>query len=204
MATLNADEMNRVRAEIGDTIVGYGALPYFDIRAVYDVVRDNVSSSSVAATSSSTTVSAAGPTTITLASATGFEALQRIVLDVDDARETVTLRSLSGSVASVVCTKTHSGTYPVQVESALTLVRGILSDLVTLEQTIRAQFGSAGIKRVDEVEFFGGAEGSSPLVQLAAARSTKRMELATACGLGHVYTAALAKRAGGGGAFEVY
>ena len=203
MATLNADEMNRIKLEVGDTVMGYGAVAHFGVRSIYDVIRDNVSSSSVAATTSTTTVSAAGPTTITLASATGYEAGQRLVLDVDDARETVTLRSLSGASASVVCTKTHSGTYPVEVESALTLVRGILSDLVTLEQQGRSMVGSVGIKRVDEVEWFGASEGGSPLVQLQHRRSALRMELAELCGIGWIYREVLSRRSGGG-SFEVY
>jgi len=207
MATLTDDELARIKSEVFDNLLGLGAIPYFDVRTLYPVIRDNVESSSVAATTSSTSVSTVGAVTLTLASATGYAAGQRIVLDVDDARETVTIRSVSGATVSVVCRKTHSGTYPVEVESALTLVRGLLSDLITLEQIERGAFDTAGVKRVDEIEFFGMSEGGSKLAQVNVTRDRLRAKLASALNLtrlmGEMKARAEAANAGAG-AFEVY
>ena len=201
MSTLTADEMARIKSELDDNVVDYGAQPYIDVRAVYDVIRDNVVSSSVTPTTSSTSITSAGPTTITLASATGYAAGQRIVIDVDDAREVVTIRSLSGAVASIVATKTHSGTYPVEVESGLTIVRGILSDLITLDTQSRAQVGSAlGLKRVDEVEWNTDAGGI--IAAFAQQRLMLRRRLASATGLASLYAANRGR--GGGSSFEAY
>lgn len=201
MATLTDDELARIRAELLDNVLDNGATPYFNVRSVYDVIRDHVAGSDVAATTSASAVTAAGPTTITLASATGYAAGQRIQLDADAARETVTIRSLSGAVASVVCAKTHSGTYPVEVESALTLVRGTLADLAALEQvSTQAALGALGIKRVDEVEFFGTADGGSVAASVAALRASLRRELAARVGLSRL----LAASQGGPSSFEVY
>jgi hypothetical protein len=201
MSTLTADEMARIKSELDDNVVDYGAQPYIDVRAVYDVIRDNVVSSSVTPTTSSTSITSAGPTTITLASATGYAAGQRIVIDCDDAREVVTIRSLSGAVASIVATKTHSGTYPVEVESGLTIVRGILSDLITLDTQSRAQVGSAlGLKRVDEVEWNTDAGGI--ITAFVAQRLTLRRRLASATGLASLYAANRGR--GGGSSFEAY
>lgn len=207
MATLTDDELARIKSEVFDNLLGLGAIPYFDVRTLYPVIRDNVESSDVAATTSSTSVASPGATTITLASATGYAAGQRVVLDVDDQRETVTIRSLSGAAASVICRKTHSGTYPVEVESALTLVRGYLSDLITLEQIERGSFETAGVKRVDEVEFFGASEGGDVLTRVNATRDRLRAKLASALNLTKVMSEmkARADAAGGGGStFEVY
>lgn len=202
MSTLTADEMARIKSELDDNVADYGAQPYLDVRAVYDVIRDHVVSSSVAPTTSSTAITAAGPTTITLASATDYAAGQRVVIDCDDAREVVTIRSLTGAVASIVATKTHSGTYPVEVESGLTIVRGILSDLITLDTQARAQIGSAlGLKRVDEVEW--NTDGGGIIAAFASQRVMLRRRLASATGLASLYAQNRARGAGVGG-FEAY
>ncbi len=207
MATLTDDELARIKSEVFDNLLGVGAIPYFDVRTLYPVLRDNVESSDVASTTSSTSVSTVGAVTLTLASATGYAAGQRIVLDVDDQRETVTIRSVSGSTVSVMCRKTHSGTYPVEVESALTLVRGYISDLITLEQIERGAFETAGVKRVDEIEFFGATEGGSKLAQVNLTRDRLRAKLASALNLTRVMGEMKARADaanGGGGAFEAY
>lgn len=196
MATLTADEMARVRAECLDNVLSLGAEPYLSVRAIYDVIRQNVESSSVAATTSSTAVTAAGPTTLTLASASGLVAGYKVQLDVDGQRETCTIRSVSGSTISVVCRKTHSGTYPVEIESALTLVRGVLSDLASLEQvTTLDSLTSLGLRKVDEVEWADGGVTA----HVERARRVLRARLASLCGL-----TGIVRAASGGTHFEVY
>jgi hypothetical protein len=206
MTTLTDDELARIKAEVFDNLLGLGAIPYFDVRTLYPVIRDNVVSSDVAATTSSTAVSVVGATTITLADATGYAAGQRIVLDVDDARETVTIRALTGAVASVICRYTHAGTYPVQVESPLTLVRGYISDLITLEQIERGAFDTAGVKRVDEIEFFGMQEGGSKIAVVNATRDRLRAKLASALNLTKIMAEMRGRfdAAQGSSAFEAY
>ncbi len=207
MATLTDDELARIKSEVFDNLLGLGAVPYFDVRTLYPVIRDNVESSTVAATTSTTSVTSPGATSITLASATGYVAGQRIVLDVDDARETVTIRSISGSVVSVVCRKAHAGTYPVEVESALTLVRGYLSDLITLEQRERDLYTSAGVKRVDEIEFFGRSEGGDALSRTQETRNALRAKLASALNLTRVMSEMKGRAdaaMGSSGAVEIY
>ena len=154
MSTLTTAEMWRIRAELFDNVLNMSAVPWIDVRSIYDVIQANVSSSSTPPTSSSTAVTSAGPTVLTLASVTGLDVASRIVLDVDAAREVVTVRAISGLTVSVVCTKTHSGTYPVEIESALTIVRGTLADLEAIDQQERIAIPQAGVKRVDEIEFF--------------------------------------------------
>lgn len=195
MATLTTEEMARIKAECFDNVLSVGAEPYLSVRALYDVIKANVESSSTAATSSSTTVSAAGPTTLTLASVSGLAAGYKVQIDSDAQRETVSVRAVSGLTISVICRKTHSGTYPVELESALTLVRGVLSDLSALEQvTTLDAFNSLGLKRVDEVEWSDG--GASFYVERA--RKRLRMRLASLCGLSGIL------RSASSSAIEVY
>lgn len=197
MATLTDDEMQRIRAELGDNLLNANASLYFDIRSMYSVIRDNVLSSSVAATSSSTTISAAGPTTLTVASATGLVAGMKIQLDSDSQRETVSIRNVSGTTLSVICKKTHSGTYPVEVESALTLVRSVLSDLAAIEQGAALDaLDSLGLQQVDEVIW---RSDQSVIDAVDKARMSLRVRLASMCGITWVL-----KSASGASGYEVY
>lgn len=180
MATLTDDEMARLRAELGAHVLANSATPLVGVLSIWAVIRDNVVSSSVSPTTSATTVSAAGPAVLTLASATGYVAGQSVQLDCDSERETVTIRNVSGSTISVICRKAHSGTYPVEVESPLTIVRGLLSDLRRLEQgDVLGAFDALGIKQVDEVVFADGGQ----LRFIDRARAMLRDKLASACGV---------------------
>lgn len=204
MATLTDDELGRIKYEVLDNVLDIGAIPYISIRAVYDILRDNVVSSSVSPTTSTTAVTAAGDVTLTLASVTGFAVGQKVQLDVDEKRETVTIKAVGVSSISVTCRKTHGGTYPVEVESPLTIVRGLLSDLVRLDELERSAYDGLGIKSVDEVSFFGAGEGGTAAEQIGKARSSRRDSLARACGLSFIVAQGRALKRGGGGGFEVY
>lgn len=195
--------MNRIKVEVFDNALSLGAVPYIGVHAIYDIINQYVVSSSVAPTTSTTAVTTLGATTLTLASATGFAAAQRVQLDTDDARETVTIRALTGSSASVVCQRLHAGTYPVEVESALTLVRGILSDLITVEQRFRAALPILGLKKVDEAEWFGGKGETAIGPAIEQAKTILRLQLVRACGLGAIYAQYLAEM-GAPQSVEVY
>lgn len=200
MSTLTDAEMDRIKYEVLDNVLDLGAVPYLTIHNVYGIIRDHVTGSTTPATSSSTTVTAAGPATLTLASVSGLAVGTRVVLDVDQSREVVTVRNVSGLAISVICTKPHSGTYPVEIESALTIVRGMLTDLEALNTRRQRAFNAAGIKSVDgEVEFFGPADGMTMAQDVESQRMMLRMELAGACGIGWIVRQSLARRAGGGG-----
>ena len=205
MTTLTTAELMRIRAELFDNVLDIGAVPMIDIHAIYtSVIQPNLSSASVTPTTSSTTVSATGPTTITLADATGFVAYTRAILDVDGSREVCTVRNVAGNNISVICQRTHSGTYPVEVESGLTIVRGILADLETVDQQQRTQIPSAGVKKVDEIEFFSASEGGSVLVQAEAFRNVLRQRLAAACGVTGLLRSLYARVGNASPSVEVY
>jgi hypothetical protein len=202
MTTLTDDELARIKREVMSNVLDLGASPYIDQLSVFQLIRDHVVSSTVAPTTSSTAVTSTGPTVLTLDSVTGLVSGSRVVLDCDDQRETVTVRAVMGSTISVVCRKLHGGTYPVEVESPLTTVRGLLSDLISMELLERDAPASAGLKKADEVEWFGGGGDDSPMKALARRRAALRMELANVLGIGWVLREALAR--GRGGNFEAY
>lgn len=206
MSLLTEAELMRIRAELFDNVLDIGAVPMIDIHAVYtSVIQPNLSSSSTAATTCSTTVSAAGPTTLTLGSVSGLTAgVSRIVIDSDESREVCTVRNISGLTVSVICKRTHSGTYPVEIESGLTIVRGIIADLESLDQVQRNNVSSAGVKRVDEIEFFSQSEGGSLLVQAERFRDVLRGRLAAALGVTALLRDLMARVGRGNGSVEVY
>lgn len=199
---LGDDELSRIKAECMDSVLDVSAAPYFDIRAIYDVIQAHVPSSATAATTSATAVTAVGPTTLTLASVTGLASGSRVVLDVDSVREVVTVRAVVGSTISVVCRRLHSGTYPVEVESPLTIVRGLLADLASLDDQEQDATSSAGLKRVDEVEW-DTTSGASISDRLVARRAELRNRLARACGISYILNAGRALARGSSGV-EVY
>lgn len=206
MSLLTVAELMRIRAELFDNLLNIGAVPMIDIQVVYTtVIQPNLSSSNVPPTTSSTTVSAAGPAILTLASVAGLEAgVSRIVIDVDESREVCTVRDIVGSTVSVICQRTHSGTYPVVEESGLTIVRGIIADLEALDQTQRTNINSAGVKKVDEIEFFSASEGGSLLVQAENFRNVLRSRLAAALGVTALLRDLMARVGQGNGTLEVY
>ncbi len=106
--------------------------------------------------------------------------------------------------------KAHAGTYPVTVEGGESIIREKLQILRVLKGPYGGQLGGlllrttarAGIKKVDEVEFFGGAgalsEGQSPLSQVLQMIEWYRDELASDIGVPRQ------NGRGGGGSCEMY
>lgn len=205
MATLTDDELGRIKAELLDHVLDLAAEPYLGYRAVYDVIRQNVSSSATPPTTSATAVSAATVaaglgTTIAVADATGLAVGYRVVLDADDSQEVVTVKSLSGLTLGLNPRKPHGGTYGVELESPLTIVRGLLWRLAKLSDQRRAAVDGGGVKRADEVEFFGAAGERTALDEIAREQARCRFELASAIGLRSI----LASAGVGGARLEVY
>lgn len=200
MSTLTDDEMHRIRYECGEHLLAIGAEPYIAHAYVFDLVRDYCASSSTVATTSATAVTSAGPTVLTVALITGLAQFDKVVLDVDDSRETVTIRSITGSTFSCICRKTHSGTYPVEKESAITIVRGILSDLTRIEIEGNDVTAVGGLKKVDEVEW-KDSPNDTPIGGWLQARAAMRASLAGAIGL----TSLLRRNTdGGSSSYEIY
>lgn len=197
---LSDAELHRLRTELGDNLLEVAASPYLGLRSVWTVIQANLEAPTIS-TTSTTSVTAAGATTLTLASITGFAAKQRAVLDCDEQREVVTVRAVSGSTISVLCRKLHSGTYPVEVETGETIVRGLLQDLEIARQRVLDAAASAGLKQVDEVQWFGASDGRTQIDELVRHQRLLRGELARACGVSQFYRGSTS---GSSSAIEVY
>lgn len=198
MALLDS-EVTRLRYELGYPLLTTGAEPWIGIASAFDNVIQPYLRAGAATTSATavTAASSATPVTITLASATGFTTGDRLVVDVDDRQEIVTLQNLASTSATMLLTKAHTGTYPVTVEGGETVVRALLQRLRVIGEALDSSATSAGIKRVDEIEFFGDTSSISVFSSLRQQREDCRDELSSAVGLARL------NRAGRGGGSRV-
>lgn len=182
MALLTSD-ITRLKYELGFSTLAVGAEPYIGIAAVFDqVVRTYAASGAV--TTSATAVTAASsptPVTLTLASPTGFAQFVSVIVDVDARQERATVSAVSGSTIVVQLSKTHSGTYPVTVEGSESIIRDLLWKLAAIDAPgglLEKAASTAGLRKVDEVEFFGESGSiSTRLAQVARYREYLRDEL---------------------------
>lgn len=186
---LTTAELARIKYELGYNLLAVGAEPYIGVTQLFTQVIQPFVETGAATTSSTAVVAVAAgsPAAIvamTLASATGFAAGDRIVVDVEDAQEITTVRSISGAIVSVFLSKAHPGTYPVTVEGGEMIVRQILTQLRRFSEPrgfLAKAANSAGIKKVDEVEFFDRV-GMSRSRELRREQVYWRDELASALG----------------------
>lgn len=187
MALLTS-ELRRIRQELGYNVLDAGAEPYIGTASVFEQVIATYMQAGASTTSSTAVTAATTATavTLTLASATGFSALARVVVDVDDRQESATVQTVSGNTITVLLSLAHSNTYPVTVEAGEALVREHLRRL----QAIANELGdgaivAAGIKRADDIEFFPAGTGSTKgrIQQLAELREYWRDELASTLGV---------------------
>lgn len=156
---LTTAEVARIKYELGYNVLTVGAEPFIGVTEMFENVIAPYTQAG-ASTTSATPVLAASPVAVaavTLASATGFAAGNRVVIDVEDAQEITTVRSISGAVISVFLTKAHPAGYPVTVEGGEAIIREILEQLRRFSEPrglLWKAVGTAGIKKVDDVEFF--------------------------------------------------
>lgn len=185
MALLTS-ELQRIKYELGYHGVGIQGEPYVSYIALFEQVIQPYLQAG-ASTTSSTTVTAQdepAPVTITLASATGFSAGDRAVVDVDGRQEVATIQSISGANISLMLSQAHSGTYPVSVEGSEAIVRQLLTRLDALSVELgESVMGSAGVKQVDEIHFFGPKDGVTRFTDLRQQRDYWRDELAAVLGI---------------------
>lgn len=214
MALLES-EIEEIKFHIGWNALTTGAVPYIGIASIFDqVVRPYLLAGLI--TSSSTDVIAASvptPVDLTLAAISGTNTQgtavsvsvgDRLVIDVDSLQETATVAAISGSVVTVALSLEHTGTYPVTVEGGESRVRQCLRGCRGAMSKIEASVGRAGIKKVDEVEFFEkkSTGGSTVLDDLNALLQFWRQQLYRV--LFGVGDRSLTGGVGGGGRVSVY
>lgn len=188
MALLTS-ELWRIRAELGYPTITIGAMPYIDIVSIFEQVILPYTQAG-AITTSVTAVVAASPAslvTLTLGSSTGFAQQDRVWVDIDDAQEDAHVRSISGNTITLFLAKAHGATggYPVTVDGGEAIVRDLLDKIRNVANKQESAATRAGLKKVDEIEFFGStiSGGSTVFDDLSAQREYWRKELASTLGV---------------------
>lgn len=189
---LTTAEVVRVKSELGYNVLTTASQPYVGgYLFMFEQVIQPYIDSGVEATSTTSVAASTTPTpaTLDLDDASEIVAGDTVIIDIDSRQERVTVQSKSGNAITCLLSKEHSGTYPVAVESGVTIVRGILSELSKLATTISSLRTRAGIKKAgEEVEFFGGgatlaSQGIDPITQVLQLREQWRDELSNALGV---------------------
>ena len=201
----NESELWRIRRELGYPAETIGALPYIDLVVIFEQVILPYTQAG-ADTSSPTIVETPGPASLYLESVTGFHAWDRVFVDVDDMQESATIQTVDATnkIISVILEKQHGagGSYPVIVDGGVAQARRLLRLIDRITVQIEDASSRAGIKKVDEIEFFGNVRSgkSTAFEELREQREDARRELAEL--LGVQYLRGL--RRGPGHSFEVY
>ena len=206
MALLQS-ELLRVKAELGYNVLGIGALPYVGYTALFDSVIAPYLTAGAQTTSSTAVVAASSPTpsTLTLASASGFAEGDIVIVDVDSRQERATIQRLSGTSATVLLSLAHTGSsYPVTVEGGEAMVRDMLRKLQALSGPggkLESFAGTAGLKRAEDIEWYPNSSGggSSQFADLKKLRAYWRDELASLLGVPNLWN-----YKGGAGCSEIY
>lgn len=201
MALLDA-ELNRIRFELGFNLLEIGAEPYIGVTAIFENVVQPYTRAGAATTSSTAVTAAAEPTlvTLTLASATGFDAGARVVVDVDARQEIVTVRSVAGSTISAFLQLAHPAGYPVTVEGGESIIREILASIRDTKAKMARTFGEGTLRKVDEIEFYSTGKVTSQFGNLGKQLAFWRAELASALGMDSLW----AQRAQAGATIALY
>ncbi len=159
---LSDSEIQSLRRHLGYGNVSVGAYPYTP-DGFYELFTQVIAPNLQTAleTSSTTAVTAGTTQSITLGAVTGIAAYTRLVVDVGDDAEIVTVKAVSGSAVTAAFAKAHtSAGYPVAIESGTSTLRMLLhaadrayDALVSSKVT-----SSAGLRSVGqgEVEWFEG------------------------------------------------
>ncbi len=221
MALLSS-EIQRLKYELGYHNINIDGQVYVGYTVMFETVVAAYLSAGAKTTSTTYVPDPSGaPTlaTLTLASPTGFSAGDSIWLDVDARQERATVESITGSVVSLYATKPHgilAGTspYSVTVEGGEAIVRELLSniraarDQMRVTSTNASMLGSTGgLKRVDEIEFYGSGmfvnlnpAGGALFSNLNDQIAYWRNELASVLGVANLWE----QKRGGGGSIALY
>ena len=188
---LTTSEVQRIKAELKYHLLTVSAEPMIGYYATFEQVIQPYLQAGASTTVTLTTAIAAAttptPQTLPLASATGFSAFDRVVIDVDDRQEVATIQLLDGTDMTVLLSKAHSGTFPVMVEGGEAFIRQILHRLDSIAVELgEGATGAAGVKRVDEITFHD-SRGGSRLASLEDVQAHWRDKLAAALGVENLW-----------------
>lgn len=159
--SLSTAEVEELRLHLQYGNIGVGAYPltpdgFYEV--FYDVVSPYLSTGTE--TSATTAITADTTTTVTPASMTNITAYARLIVDVGDEAEIVTVKAVTPTTFVAAFKKAHAATgYPIATNSGVARLRLLLHDANKAFTTMTGTSitSSAGLKSVGRgaVEWFG-------------------------------------------------
>lgn len=156
---LSTEEIESLRFHLGYGNIGAMGAPYTPdtfLELFSQVVSPNLSTGSE--TSATSNISAGTTVVVTPAAMTGIASYVTLVVDVGEEAETVVVKAATGSTFTAKFEKAHtSAGYPIATMSGTARLRMLLWDADAAWKALSAKgiISRAGIKIVDEIEFFG-------------------------------------------------
>lgn len=159
---LTTAELDSLRHHLGYGNLSVHAEPYTP-DTYYEVFSGIVSPnlSTGTETSATTAITAGATTTVTPASMDDIVAYGQLVVDVGTDAEVVIVKAVTSTTFTAHFAKAHATTgYPIATMSGLARLRLLLwdADAAWRAMTDGVVGSSAGIKQVDEIEFFQGMQ----------------------------------------------
>lgn len=194
---LLTSELARLKDECGYNNLTISALPYTidGVTQLFEqVVQPFMQGGTL--TSCTTTVTASlNPANVTLVLGTnvGISVGDRLVVDQDIPQEYTHVQTVLGDGVTITCAlqNAHSGSYPVCVEGGEAIVRQKLRECILIQQRISRAGGRAGVKKVDEIEFFAATTEQRGVVdELLGLQRYWRQELCDTLGVPNLRAAA--------------
>lgn len=159
---LSTAEIESLRYHLGYGNVGIEALPYTDDGwwSIFDSVVSPYLGTGTE-TSSTTAITAGGTVEVTPAAMAGITAYAKLVVDVAEQAEVVTVKAVTASTFTAYFSKAHTaGGYPIATMSGIARLRMLLhdADIALAGITDISVAATAGLKSVDkeDVVWFEG------------------------------------------------
>jgi hypothetical protein len=160
-STVSTSDVEATRFHLGYGNVDAGAYPFTPdgfLELFEDVIAPNLTTGDE--TSATTTITAGADATVTPASMVGIAAHARLVVDVGDLAEIVTVRAVTATTFTARFVNAHPSTgYPIAVESGVTRLRILLHRAAQAWERVQGSSiaKTAGLKSVGRgaVEWFG-------------------------------------------------
>lgn len=155
---LTTEEIESLRFHLGYGNIGAMGAPYTPdtfLEIFSQVVSPNLSTGTE--TSATTAITAGATVVVTPAAMTDIAAYGTLVVDVGEDAEVVVVKAVTVSTFTAAFAKAHSSAgYPIATMSGTARLRMLLWDADAAWKVLNSKgiISRAGIKKVDEVEFF--------------------------------------------------
>jgi hypothetical protein len=169
LSSLTTAEIEALRFFLGYGNISIGGYPYTPdgfFELFNSVVAPNLTSGEE--TTATTAIVAGSTTTVTPVSMTSIVVGSKLVVDVGAAAEVVSVKSVTGSTFSASFVSAHPASgYPVALFSGVARCRMLLdrADRAwTAMQDVGDIASTAGLKKVDEIEWYGSGTGGNQVL----------------------------------------